>query len=424
MQENILNPQFIGQAALEAVATKIETEIVMGPAFSRAGYFERMGIKVISGIQYKSIAYVMNRKGLTTVRKVVGKAVNSNIGYLEERPMIVKLTWNHYTDSKRSYQENPVIVPESGEYTYPASELAMKAILANYGEDLFNDLWHGDDTLADDNELGLFTGFITYLNRDKAKGRISTANGNLVNCAAITKPVGPTDVAALTAFDDWYNAWNPRLKNQEKILVYGTVSTLGAIADAYSNSKNQLKEANYKENGNFTIPRYPKIEFCPDDLMGASGDLLIATIPDNFQYGVDTENEDTKIGVKIGTDRDQEEIQFQVQSVQGTRVLNVNSSVFCMSNGSLVYRSLAGDYTKDTFAVSSNNTAWGTVTVNGAAPDNTRDYPRGTSLTLVATPVANAGVFVKWSNGATDATITVLTTGQPDAITAIFRADE
>ena len=424
MQENILNPQFIGQAALEAVATKIETEIVMGPAFSRAGYFERMGIKVISGIQYKSIAYVMNRKGLTTVRKVVGKAVNSNIGYLEERPMIVKLTWNHYTDSKRSYQENPVIVPESGEYTYPASELAMKAILANYGEDLFNDLWHGDDTLADDNELGLFTGFITYLNRDKAKGRISTANGNLVNCAAITKPVGATDVAALTAFDDWYNAWNPRLKNQEKILVYGTVSTLGAIADAYSNSKNQLKEANYKENGNFTIPRYPKIEFCPDDLMGASGDLLIATIPDNFQYGVDTENEDTKIGVKIGTDRDQEEIQFQVQSVQGTRVLNVNSSVFCMSNGSLVYRSLAGDYTKDTFAVSSNNTAWGTVTVNGAAPDNTHDYPQGTTLTLVATAVENAGVFVKWSNGATNATITVVTTGQPDAITAIFRAAE
>jgi hypothetical protein len=95
-----------------------------------------------------------------------------------------------------------------------------------------------------------------------------------------------------------------------------------------------------------------------------------------------------------------------------------------MSNGNLVYRSLSGDYTKDTFAVSSNNTAWGTVTVNGAAPDNTHDYPQGTTLTLVATAVENAGVFVKWSNGATNATITVVTTGQPDAITAIFRAAE
>ena len=422
MQANEMKPQFIGQAALEQVATKIEPEIVMGPAFSRAGYFERMGFKVISGIQFKDIAYVMNRKGLTTVRKVVGKEVNSAIGYLEERPMVCKLTWNHYTDNKRSYQENPVINPEGGNYTYPASELAMKAILASYGEDLLNDLWHGDDELPDDNELGLFTGFITYLGRDLVKGRISTAQGNLVNCATIEAPTTPTDIGALTAFDAWYNGWNPKLQNQEKVLVYGTKETLFAIADAYANSKNQYKEANFLPTGNFVIPRYANVEFCPDPLMG-QGDKIIATIPGNFQYGVDTENEDTFIGVKVGTDKDMGEIQFQVQSVQGTRVLNVNSSVFCMSNGTLTHRSLSGDYTKDTYIVLSSDTTLGTVTVNGAAADNTKNYAQGTTLSLAATPKTGAS-FVKWSNGATAQNITVVTKGQPEAITAIFKAND
>lgn len=420
-QPNVNNPKFIGQEALEQIAIKIEPQIVMGPAYSRAGYFERMGFKVISGIQFKSIAYVMNRKGETTVRKVVGKGVNSTIGYLEERPMVCKLTWNHYTDDKRSYQESPVISPEGGNYTYPASELAMKAILANYGEDLLNALWHGDDTLGDDDPLGLYTGFLTYLKRDMEKGRISTAYGNLVNCSVISAPATPTDIGAWTAFKNWVSGWNPKLKNQEKVLVYGREEAILAICDAYANSKNQYAEADALPNGNFKIKYFPNIELCPDSMMGGSGDLLIATIPDNFQYGVDTENEDTMIGVRVGTDKDMGEIQFQVQSVQGTRVLNVNSSVFCMSNGTLTHRSLSGDYTKDTFIVLSSNTELGAVTVNGAAPDNTKNYPAGTTLTLVATAKAS-GEFVKWSNGATANTITVVTKGQPEALTAIFKA--
>lgn len=420
-QASVMTPEFIGQGGLEQVATKIEPEIVLGPAYSRAGYFERMGFKVISGIQFKSIAYVMNRKGLTTVRKVVGKEVNSQIGYLEERPMVCKLTWNHYTDNKDNYYENPVINPESGTFTYPASELAMKSILMNYGEDLLNALWHGDDTLSDDDELGLFTGFITYLNRDKAKGRISTAYGNLIPCDTIEAPSSGTDVGALTAFDAWYNGWNPKLQNQEKVLIYGRKETLYAIADAYANSKNQYKEATFLPNGNFVIPRYPNLEFCPDALMGGAGDLLIATIPDNFQYGCDTENSDTGISVRVGSDKDHNDITFQVQSVQGTRVLNVNGSVFAMSDGTLTYRSLSGDYTKNSFVVLSSNPELGSVTVNGSAPDNTKEYAGGVTLALVAIPAAGAE-FVAWSNGSTNTSISVTTRGIPEAITAIFKA--
>ena len=307
------------------------------------------------------------------------------------------------------------------EATFGGGEANVAVSLANYGEDLLNALWHGDDSLPDTDELGLYTGFITYLNRDKAKGRISTAYGNLVPCDAIEAPATTTDKGALDAFDAWRNKWNPKFQNQEKILVYGRDEVLMAIADAYANSKNQYKEANFLGNGNFVIPRYPNIEFCPDALMGGAGDLLIATIPGNFEYGCDTESSDSGISVRVGSDRDHNDISFQVQSVQGCRVKNVNSSVFVMSDGSLTYRSLSGDYTKISYVVLSNNDQLGTVTVNGSAPDNTQEYEAGVTLALVATAAAGAE-FVAWSNGATTASISVTTRGIPEAITAIFKA--
>ena len=115
------------------------------------------------------------------------------------------------------------------------------------------------------------------------------------------------------------------------------------------------------------------------------------------------------------------DISYQVQSIQGTRVIRVDASSFCMTDGSLIPNNIAGDYTKNLFVVSVNNAAYGKVTVNGSTPDNTVDYNAGTTLTLVAQ--AESGYeFVGWSNGETTATITVVTNGQPGGVMAIFKA--
>lgn len=422
MQPNVMKPAFIGQAALEEVAKRIQTDILTSPAINRAEYFTRMGFKLIAGVQFKDISYILNRKGGTTRRKVVGKPIKSQLGYLEEREMEVKLVWNQFRDNKDSYKENPVIDPGTGLYSYPLTELALKEATKGFDEDIIDNLWHGDASLDDDDPLGLFTGFITYLNGDKAKGRVSAANGNFIPCDAITAPADGDDTLAYKAFDEWHEKWAPKLKIQPKVLVYGTGTTLMAIADAYSNSKKQYKEATFLPNGNFTIPRYANVEFCPDDLMGV-GDALIATIPGNFQVGIDSEGEDASIGIKVGTDNDLNEVLIQVQGAYGTRVLNVNPWAFCMSDGQLSYRPLSGDYRKDTYVVLPNDPALGSVTVNGAAPDNTKEYEAGTTLTLNATPKGSAQ-FVAWSNGSTSASTIVVTKGQPEAITAIFKAND
>lgn len=422
---------FIGKEALEEIAKKYSQEIAMSGAYYRADVFDRMKIRVLSGLQFKSIKHVMNRKGGTTVRKQVGTAVNSQIGYLEEREMVCHLTWDHFTDNKDNYIEEAVFTVDGGvqNASYPASELAFKAIVANYGENLFDCVFHGDDTIAataDNKHLRLYTGFCTYLANDVADGRISTANGNLVTAEAIAYPSGVTDTSAFKAFKAFVEAWHQNLQNQPEVLVYMNRKTALAIAKAYANDYsnndtvcNELGE-NGKPTGNYCIPLWPNITICPETSIGV-GYKMIATTPYNFEYGCDTLDNRSMVSVRVGSDTDHNDISWQVQSIQGTRVLNVNPSNFCMTDATLTAISASGDYKKNVFVVTSNDTTMGTVaaTVGGVATTNTTDHLAGTTLVITATKTGT-NVFKGWSNGSTENPITVVTKGQPEGLVAIF----
>ena len=419
-------PDFIGKAALQHIADNFRSQIIMGAAHFRPEELDRMGILVTSGVQFKDTRTVLNRKGGTTRRKVVGDVVSNTVGYLEERPLVARLTWNRYWDNQDSYIETPYQVPGSAEYSYPMSEIAFKAIMANYGEDVFACLFWGDESYDKDDEdlgrLSLFNGFITYLNQDIEKGRISTLIGNLKHINAFTAPDDSHDFTAWTVFETfWTEEVHPALKTAPKVLVYCSAETGVILANAYANKWHGNSGVKWLDNGNFTVPEYRNLEFVPSSYYG-KGDKLILTVPLNFEYGVNSLDSRNKILVQVGSDKDALDVAFQVQSVQGVRVINVNPSHFCMTDGTLqegiVFQ---GDYMKDSFAVSVNNSTFGAVTVNGETPDNTQSYPAGTTLTLVATPASASYVFDRWSDGVTTATRSVVTKGFPQALTAFFK---
>jgi len=417
---------FIGINALTHIAEQYESQIIMGASYFRPSEFQRLGINVISGVQFKNIKTVMARKGGTTRRKVVGSPVENKIGFLKERTLTAKLTWNRYKDNRDNYVETPYQVEGSAEFSYPMSEAAFLAITANYGEDLYNNLWFGaiaNESVSGKEALSLFDGFHTCIAQDIEDGVISTTVGNLVASGEVgdfDAPSTTTDFAAWTHFEAFWAKWSPALKTQPDVLVYCSIEAGAAIAAAYANKWHGNQGVNYLGDGNFKVMEYPKVTFCPDDNYG-SGDRLIATVKGNLEYGVNSEDSRTKIVVKEGSDDDTEDIIFQVQSIQGARVLNPFASQFCMTNHNIAPVIIAGDYQKSTYDVTPNDAAKGTVTVNGAAPVAGKEYPEGTILTLNAT--AKSGyVFKNWSNGATTAEITVVTPGVAAAITAIFAA--
>lgn len=418
--------KFIGTAALETIANKFAPNIIMGAARFRPDVFTRMKIKIETGVEYKSTKTIMLRKGHTTERKVVGEKVENTVGMLVERVCVTDLTINRFKDNKDNYREFAVVdTSDNTKFNYPLSEVAMMAAIANYGEDIFDALWHGDRSIDKKDKtnpkwyLHVMDGFITYLNKDIAKGYISKDFHNYVEIDVIDTPSGKDDTAAYDTFVKFREGWHQNLKNAPEVLVYCSEETGAAIARAYMNANGGNDKVRYMENDTYKFAEWRNVIIVPESSFG-TGYKMIATVPYNFEYCVDSLDSRTGLFVQEGSETDALDIFFQAQSVQGVRVLNIAPSSFCMSNGPLVPNDLAGDYTKDVFVVTTNDETMGTVTVNGAAPDNTVGYAANTSLELVASAKSGAE-FMMWSDGVTSATRIVVTKGQPSGLMAIFK---
>jgi hypothetical protein len=417
-----LPANFIGLEALEHVAEQVSKEILMGPGYTDASEMDRLGIDIVSGIQYKRVFNILLRKGGTTRRKDVHKRVESEVGFLKERTLTVKLAWDHFTDNIDNYCETVLGVDSQAQY--PLSTEATTAVLTNYADNLTANLWNGDIDLdngdesvaASDQALALYDGFHTCVKHDIEDGLISAANGNLVACEAITEPADNNDSAPYDNFIAWHRKWDARLRKQETF-VYMSEVTANNIAAGYANKFHGNFKVDYEDGGNFKLPGLSKVTICPVADFG-EGDRMYATIAKNFAYGVDTLSNQTYVGVKVGTDADMREVQFQIQSIQGAGIKNPFKYAFCMSDGSLAATEyVAGDYTNSKLVVTVDGD--GTVTVNGTAYTAPVETAVNDVITLKAT-AKTGSTFKNWSNGKTDAEIQLTATGMNMGITAFF----
>lgn len=429
-----LPKDFIGTTALQHVAEQVSKEILMGPGYTDAEEMDRLKIDVVSGIQFQRTNYILIRKGGTTRRKDVHTKVNSELGFLRERTITVKLSWDHYTDGIDKYCETPF--GTNAQSQYPLSTEAVTAILSNYADNLTACLWNGDidldkgdeTTSAKDQALALYDGFHTCIKHDIEAGLISEANGNLIPCEAITKPTSNTDSTPYDNFLTWHLKWDARLRKQNT-LVYMSELTAQYIAAGYANKFNGNFKVDYEVGGNFKLPGLSRVTICPVADFG-EGDRMYATIEKNFVYGVDTLSNQTYVGVKVGTDTDMRDVQFQIQSIQGALApRNPFKYAFAMSDGSLAAAEyVAGDYTNSNLVITlahekGDEVTDGSVKVN----DETYTKPVETTVNQIVTLEAvegNKDKFSHWSNGSTEKKIQVIATGTSMGFTAFFKAAE
>ena len=427
-----LPKDFIGKDALQHVAEQVSKEILMGPGYTDAEEMDRLGIDIVSGVQFKRTFHILLRKGGTTRRKDVRTKVNSEAGFLKERTLTVKLSWDHYTDNIDKYCETIFGTDAQGQY--PLSTTATEAILRNYADNLTACLWHGDIDLdkggenvpAQDQAMALYDGFHTCIKHDIEDGIISEANGNLIPCEAITAPADNNDSTPYDNFLAWHMKWDARLR-KANTRVYMSELTAQYIAAGYANKFHGNFKVDYEPGGNFKLPGLSRVTICPVADFG-EGDRMYATIDKNFVYGVDTESNQTYVGVRVSTDNDMRDIQFQIQSIQGAGIKNPFKYAFCMSDGSLASAELvAGDYTNSNLVVTlakanaqDAGNIDGTVKVNGTAYKDPIETSVNQIISLEATDGTNYK-FVNWSNGSTEKKIQLTATGMSMGLTAFFK---
>ena len=414
--------EFIGISAVKQIAEKLEPNIVMGPAYFAKDELKRLGIKVITGVQFKQTVMVLNRKGGTSRRKVVGVPIQSKLGYLTERTMTAHIVWNRFKHNEDDFQEKPIQINGSAEFHYPLAEEFITEIGKEFSDDLYANLFFGDEN-SQNETLNFFDGFQTILNKDIENGDVSKANGNLIPCNALTAPASEGDAAAWNEWVKWYDQWPAALKRQE-VLMYCSIEYGHNIADAYAQKHRSLKEVDYLPdgNGNFKVNEYPKVTFVPSDDFG-KGTRMFATTPNTLEFGINGEGQDNYVGVQHGSDSDLKDIIFQIQTIAGCRIKNIVKSNFVTNGGAIEDVYVSGDYTKDGVYVVPNDAALGSVSIqnNGTPVESGTEVAKGTTLTLTATPKLGA-TFVKWSNGATANPTSIVTTGDPIGITALFEA--
>lgn len=429
-----LPKDFIGTTALQHVAEQVSKEILMGPGYTDAEEMDRLGIDVISGVQYKRTTHILLRKGGTTRRKDVHTKVNSEVGFLRERTITVKLSWDHYTDNIDKYCETPFGTNAQGQY--PLSTEAATAILRNYADNLTACLWNGDidldkggeTTPAKDQAMALYDGFHTCIKHDIEAGLISEANGNLIPCESITEPTDNNDSTPYDNFLAWHLKWDARLRKQNT-LVYMSEQTAQYIAAGYANKFHGNFKVDYEVGGNFKLPGLSRVTLCPIADFG-EGDRMYVTVPKNFVYAVDTLGNQTYVGVKVGTDTDMRDVQFQIQSIQGALApRNPFKYAFAMSDGSLAAAEyVAGDYTNSNLVITLAHEKGAEIT-DGSVKVNDETYtkPVETTVNQIVTLEAVEGTkdkFSHWSNGSTEKKIQVIATGMSLGLTAFFKAAE
>lgn len=423
---------FIGKDALQHVAEQVSKEILMGIGYTDPAETDRLGIDIISGLQFKRTFHILLRKGGTTRRKDVHSVVNSQAGFLTERTLVARLAWDHFTDSIDAYCETVFGTDAQGQY--PMATAAVEAVLRNYVDNLAANFWFGDISLDDgkenvpahDQALALYDGIHTCIKHDIEAGIISEANGNLIPCELIDAPADNNDSTPYDNFYNWYLKWDARLRKQ-KTLVYMNEITAHNIAAGYANKYHGNYKVDYDAGGNFVLPGMSKVTICPVSDFGV-GDRMYATVPKNLVYGVDTLSNETYVGVKVGTDTDLRQIQLQIQSIQGSGIKDPYASSFAMSDGNLANPDfVAGDYTNSNLVVTlakanaqDEGNIDGTVKVNGAPYKN----PIETSVNQVISLEAADGTnykFVNWSNGSTEKRIQLTATGMSMGLIAFFK---
>lgn len=421
---------FIGISALQEVANQVFKSVVQGPSYVNPEEMKRLGIRTISGVQFKRTTNVFVRKGGTTRRKDVNPTMKGEIGFLKERVLTVKLAWFRGTDNIDRYVETVHSAGALG--AYPLSTVATEAVLKTHADDLYNNLWWGDidnDVPGASDEkkaMGLYDGFCTGIKHDIEDGIISEANGNLIHCEAISAPADEKDSSAYKNFRAAYMKLDSRMRRQ-KVYAYMTPETAINISDGYALQSFGTHKLNVVDGGNYVIPELPRLIVAPVEGLGV-GDRIIFSIENNLAFAVDSEGDSTFVDVQLGSDTDTRDIVFQCQSLCGCYVEIPYSWAFAITDGSLECTDfVSGDYTNSnlTVTVAKANTQDagnidGKVKVDGVEYSKPIETTPNQIVSLEATDGTNFK-FSNWSNGSTEKKIQITASGMSMGFTAFFK---
>lgn len=401
------------------IKDKLAPDIIASAVLDNMKLFNDLYIHVIEDVEFAQTQIIFRRKGGEARRYKQGETLTATLGYMEESKLVITDIWTRHVQNLKNFREKePFKIAGSNEtYNAPVSEFLMREIGKQHAGDVAMNLFFGKEANGVKSPLGLYDGYWTKIDQAINAQRISKKFGNLVDMTPINDSPETQDGENYDNFVAWVNGWHPTLRNAEHVLVYMSPESERKIIESYMRKFTGFqKESN--DSKSFRFFGMKNIEIVSHAIIG-KGDRMFATVPGNLEFAMDEESNWNSVEM----DHDQNDFNnliFQIQSNAGVRVLDINATKFCVNNGKIQQiEQLNGDYQHNTLTVTSNNEEWGKVTVS---PEKT-DYEEGETVTL--TPAAESGYhFVKWSDNVTIDTRSLIYSGVPTVLQAVFEKDE
>lgn len=327
---------------IKELTRSIQTEILESPAFLSADLFNKYGIRVLTGIEYKNVQFALKRKGGSTRPYNASKTVSNTLGKLEQIELVVKLAMNRFVDNIQNYREKePFHVDTEGKYVAPNSMGNIRQICNEFTDDVISNYFFGKyDLNGTYGSLSLYDGVFALIDKKLADKRIKTG------------PLSPTTAA--TASDNWELVVNfvnhlpaalkQAARTADGVYIHMSPATKALILDSYGRTFPALKPTEISDI-DIKFLNLGNYHFIDNDLLG-EGSLMLATTKDNMEFGVDSLNNQASVEV----DRDNNDfnnIIYQIQSAQGTRILDLTKVAVNDQVNTFTPSDYNGDYMDD-----------------------------------------------------------------------------
>jgi len=308
----------------------------------------RLGISLLQ-VANKDTRYVSERKGGILRPYSVGIYVEKQkeIIRLKPRELEVKTSYISMEDHVKNYKAAKILNnPQAGTginqtKEHPLKNLVSTEILKTVSEDILDALCFGERDEADLSPLGCFDGYYTLIDNEVAANEVSVAKNNLVATGTIAAPVDEDDYDAIEKIILFVRSTNRALRTGKSILYISQMVYFAAL-DAY---KNKMKYVNPDLNG---LQNYinencgSQITIVISPIFGI-GDLMILTVPGNFDFGMDTFGDEQFLQYRTPY-TDPNIFQIWLQADFGTRINSIHAKTFCINDGTHTAESLSGDY--------------------------------------------------------------------------------
>ncbi len=322
------NPVAIDITQVTAVKNIIERDIIEAASIVNDSIFDTLKIDVLRGIENKDTIFVYEKAAKIAAAYTPGDELDAKLGAVQERILEVRPVWTRIPDNLENYREKEPFSIEGlndGGVQAKHTERQLRLAGKEFGEQVKLNLFHGDRSLGKEAKYGLYDGFLKKMADDITAGNISEAKGNYI--VGIDMSGTPED--KYDGIVEFYSKLDPRLQGAEEVLFYVSMKTRLAAVQGYLTKYTGLQNVSVNTEG-YRFVEMPNVALVGVYILG-TGDGIIASVPNNLQYGTDIDTDSPHVNV-MQDPRDAKIIIIQIDQACGTRIKAVSSDAFAMTD--------------------------------------------------------------------------------------------